>query len=208
MVIKFVSILLLGYLLGAIPFGVLIGRMARGIDVRKYGSGNVGFANVMRTAGTKAGIATLVLDICKGVAAALLGALILSGDMAPLAQVMGAVAAVIGHNWSIYLKLEGGKGVDTSLGGLIAMLPLVGVACLGIGLIVIFTSRYVSVGSMVGATSSVVILIPLVILQHQPVEYLIYGIVVAVLIIIRHRDNIANLRAGTERKLGQKGEER
>jgi len=208
MILKFIVIILIGYSLGAIPFGLIIGKLAHGIDVREYGSGNIGFANVLRVAGAKAGIATLIGDVAKGALAALIGGIIIGGDIAGIAQVVAAVAAVLGHNWSIYLKFEGGKGVDTSLGGLIAMSPWVGLACLATGLIDIFISRYVSVGSMSGAASSIVILVPLVALGHQPVEYLIYGIIVTVLIVFRHRDNIGRLRSGTESRLGQKGEER
>ena len=208
MILKFIVIILIGYFLGAIPFGLIIGKLARGIDVREYGSGNIGFSNVLRVAGAKAGIATLIGDVAKGALAALIGGIIIGGDIAGIAQVVAAVAAVLGHNWSIYLKFEGGKGVDTSLGGLIAMSPWVGLACLATGLIVIFISRYVSVGSISGAASSIVILVPLVALGHQPVEYLIYGIIVTVLIVFRHRDNIGRLRSGTESRLGQKGEKR
>ena len=208
MAFDFVLIILAGYLIGAIPFGLIIGKLVRGIDVREYGSGNIGFTNVLRNVGPGAGIATLILDIGKGAFPAWLGGVIIGGDDMAIAQVVAAMAAVIGHNWSIYLKFKGGKGVDTSVGGLIAMSPLIGLACMAIGVTVIFTTRYVSVGSMSGSFSSIPILSPLVIMGKQPVEYLFYGVIATVLIVFRHRDNIANLRAGTERKLGQKGEKR
>jgi len=208
MAFDFVLIILAGYLIGAIPFGLIIGKLARGIDVREYGSGNIGFTNVLRNVGPGAGIATLILDIGKGAFPAWLGGVIIGGDDMAIAQVVAAMAAVIGHNWSIYLKFKGGKGVDTSVGGLIAMSPLIGFSCMAIGVTVIFTTRYVSVGSMSGSFSSIPILSPLVIMGKQPVEYLFYGVIATVLIVFRHRDNIANLRAGTERKLGQKGEKR
>ncbi|MDD5093560.1 MAG: glycerol-3-phosphate 1-O-acyltransferase PlsY [Dehalococcoidia bacterium] len=201
-------IILIGYLLGAIPFGLLIGKLTRGIDVREYGSGNIGFANVFRTCGAKAGLATFVLDIVKGTLAAWLGGKIIGGDHMAVGQVMGALAAVLGHNWPVYLKFKGGKGVDTSVGGLIAMSPWIGFASLAIGLVVILITRYVSVGSMTGSFSSIPILIPFVVTGNQPAEYLIYCVIVTILIVYRHRDNIANLRAGTEHKLGQKGEKR
>jgi glycerol-3-phosphate acyltransferase PlsY len=117
------------------------------------------------------------------------------------AQVAAALAAVAGHNWSVYIRFEGGRGVDTSLGGLIAMAPLIGLACLATGIIVILVWRYVSLGSMCGAGSSILILIPLVALGHQPAEYLIYGTVATALVVYQHRDNIARLRAGTERRI-------
>ncbi|NQT74096.1 MAG: glycerol-3-phosphate 1-O-acyltransferase PlsY [Chloroflexi bacterium] len=217
MILDIVIVVLIGYLLGSIPFGLIIGKLVRGIDIREYGSGNIGFTNVLRNVGVKAGAVTLVCDIGKGAIPALLAIIIVGDSTAEIgsitiddqgAQVIAAIAAVIGHNWSIYLRFRGGKGVDTTLGGLIAMSPLVGLACLIIGVAIIAITRYVSVGSMLGGMIGVVILTPLVITDHEPVEYLIYAVIVALLILVRHRDNIQNLRAGTERKIGRKGEKR
>lgn len=210
MIWKLSVIILLSYFLGAIPFGLIIGKLARGIDVREHGSGKTGFANVLRTAGAKAGALTFAADVGKGILAAGLGGIVIGESIAmvgPLifdfqaAQILAAMAAVAGHNWSVYIRFEGGRGVDTSLGGLIAMAPLVGLACLVVGIIVILASRYVSLGSMFGTGSSILILIPLVTLGHQPVEYLIYGIIATALVVYQHRDNIGRLRAGTERRL-------
>ena len=217
MVSKLVVTLVLGYLIGSIPFGLIIGKLFRGVDVREYGSGNIGFANVLRTAGVKAGILTLLADVGKGALAAVIGGIIVGEGIVTIgalnigiqgAQVMAAVMAMVGHNWSPYLRFSGGKGVDTALGGMIAMVPLVGIGCLAIGLAIIFGSRYVSMGSMLGAFSSVVILAPLVALDYRPMEFLIYGVAVTILIVFQHRENIARLRSGTERKLGQRGEKR
>jgi glycerol-3-phosphate acyltransferase PlsY len=183
MALEFTIIILIGYFLGAVPSGLLIVKCVRGVDVREYGSGNIGFANVARTAGAKAGVATLILDVGKGTLAAWLGGVIVGGDHEAIARVVAALAAVAGHNWSIYLKFKGGRGVDTSLGGLLAMAPLVGLACLAI-------------------------LAPLVRWGDDPAEYLIYGVAVTILIVFQHRDNIARLYAGTERKIGQRGEKR
>lgn len=212
-----IGIFFLGYLLGSIPFGLIIGKLARGIDIRAYGSGNIGFTNVLRTVSVKAGALTLVSDIAKGAIPALLGGIIIGSSTAEIgsllidkeaARVIGAVGAVLGHNWSIWLKFQGGKGVDTSLGGLLAMSPFVGLGCLVIGVATIAKSRYVSLGSMIGGVSSVVILAPLFAANREPVEYLIYGVIVASLILVRHRDNIRSLRSGTERRIGQKAQAR
>jgi len=217
MIFKLLAIILLGYFLGAIPFGLIIGRLTRGIDVREYGSGKTGFANVLRAAGAGAGALTFAADVGKGILTAWLGGIIVGESTAmvgPLtfdfqaAQVLAAMAAVAGHNWSVFIRFEGGRGVDTSLGGMIAMSPFVGLACLATGIIVIVVWRYVSLGSMSGAGSSILILIPLVSLGHQPVEYLIYGAIATALVIYQHRDNIGRLRTGTERRLGRKGEQR
>lgn len=215
MALTLIGIFFFGYFCGAIPVGLIIGKWLRGIDVREYGSGNIGFANVFRTVGAKGGALTFIGDVGKGAVPAVIAGIIIGNDTATLgsitfddqvAQVIAAMGAVIGHNWSIYLKFNGGKGVDTALGGMIAMTPYIGVSCLVIGVAVILGSRYVSVGSMAGAASSVVILSPLVATGHEPVEYLTYGGIVTSLIVFRHRENIQKLRAGTERKIGQKGE--
>lgn len=208
---KIVAIAMLGYFLGAIPSGLIIGKLSRGVDVRRYGSGRIGFANVLRTAGGKAGAATFCADVGKGALAAFLGGVIFGGTASGTftfdfqgAQAVGAVAAIIGHNWPVYTRFEGGRGVDTALGGLIAMCWWAGLGCLAVGLAIIFTSRYVSLGSMIGTFSSVVILAGPAAVGYQPVEYLIYGMVATCLVVFQHRDNIARLRAGTERRLGEK----
>lgn len=215
MTLELIGLFLFGYVCGSIPFGLIIGKWLRGIDVREYGSGNIGFANVFRTVGATGGALTFLGDVGKGAMPTAVAGIIIGNDTGSLgpvvfddqvAQIIAAMGAVIGHNWSVYLKFYGGKGVDTALGGMIAMSPYVGVACLVIGVGVILLSRYVSVGSMIGAASSIVILAPLVATDHEPAEYLIYGGAVTLLIVLRHRENIQRLRAGTERKLGQRGE--
>lgn len=215
MILEAVLVVLLGYSLGAIPFGLVIGKLLRGIDIREYGSGNIGFANVLRTVGVKAGALTFIADVSKGAVPVLLGGIIIGDSTAEIgslvfdkqgAQIAAALAAVIGHNWSIYIRFQGGKGVDTALGGLLAMSPLVGLGCLVIGVGTMAVFRYISLGSMVGGCTSVVILIPLVVTEHEPLEYLIYGVIVSMLIVFRHRENIGNLLSGTERKIGQKGD--
>ena len=212
MTISIILTVLAAYLIGAIPFGLIISKYFKGIDVRKHGSGNIGFANVLRIAGYKAGAATLLGDISKGIIAVVLAGVIV-GEQQTLAgsltidrtimQVVAATLAIIGHNWSIYLKFHGGRGVDTALGGLIAMSPWVGLACLAIGVLVMAIIKYVSVGSMIGTASSIIILTPLVIWEYEPFEYLIYGSISTAIIVFRHRENIVRLRNGTESKLGR-----
>lgn len=208
MVLEFIIVILIGYLLGSIPFGLVIGKLTRGIDIRQYGSANIGFTNVIRTVGAKAGVVTLILDMAKGIFPAWLGGQIVGGDAVAAGEVTAALAAVAGHNWSIYLKFSGGKGVDTSAGGLLAMNVWVGMGTIIISSAIMIKTRYVSVGSMASAFIASILLIPLVILHSEPSEYLIYSTIMIVLIILRHRSNIANLRAGTEHKLGQKGVKR
>lgn len=217
MALNFAAAIPLGYFLGAIPFGLVVGKLARAIDVRQYGSGKIGFANVLRTVGFRAGVVVLVADIAKAALAVLLARLIVGsgtlnvGDLSldfQGAQVMAALAAIMGHNWSVYIKFQGGRGFDPFLGGLIAMSPPVGAACGAITVIVIILSRYVSLGSILGTLSGVAAMAPLVVADRQPAEFLAYTVVAASLVLFQHRDNIRRLLAGTERKLGERAEPR
>lgn len=189
--------IVLGYLLGAIPFGLVIGK-SRGVDIRNAGSGNIGATNVMRVVGKSWGILTLVLDALKGLVAALVLP-ILAGDAGPewLPLACGC-AAILGHSFPVYLKFKGGKGVATSAGVLLGVAP----AAFGIGiavfLILFGLFRYVSLGS-IGAAVAVPV-----------ASYVLNGltlvtqvlVVLAVVVIWRHKENIRRLMAGTENRIG------
>ena len=210
---KFVIIALLGYLLGAIPFGVLISRRAAKVDIRQYGSGRMGATNVLRIAGKKAAALAAALDVVKGVLAVVFGGLIM-GDGAIIigqitlgglsAQSMAAFAAVVGHVWPVFVKFRGGRGVATFMGGLLTLyLP----AALFGGVVMLVAAgitRYASLGSIAGLAGTFFILVPLTIIYGLPLEYIVYTFAGAVLIIIMHRDNINRLMAGNERKIGGK----
>ena len=211
----YVIVALIGYLLGSIPWGVLISRISSGKDIRQVGSGKTGMTNVLRTSGKKAAALALILDIVKGMAAVALAKLILeeSGyDQYAIAQVLAAMAAIAGHNWSIFLKFKGGRGVSTFIGGLLAIYWPAAVFGGGLMLIVGFTTRYMSLGSITGAVAAFVLLIVSymlkVSLMSSPpsIEYVIYALIGAIFIYIMHHDNITRLVAGTERKLGEKTE--
>jgi glycerol-3-phosphate acyltransferase PlsY len=213
---KFVAVVVLGYLLGSIPFGVLIGRRRGGVDVRQYGSGKMGATNVLRTAGRKAALAVVSLDLLKGMLAVVFAGLIFGGgylvvgDFALgtlVAQVMAALAAIAGHNWSVFLKFRGGgRGVATFFGGLIALCPVAAIFGGEILIIGAGLTRFVSLGSIAGAVGTYTILLPLTIMNGFPVEYLAYALIGTVAIIVMHRDNIIRLVSGKERRLGDKAE--
>ncbi|MFQ5827380.1 MAG: glycerol-3-phosphate 1-O-acyltransferase PlsY [Dehalococcoidia bacterium] len=205
MVLQYGAVFLLAYLLGAIPFGVIIGRLFGGVDIREYGSGKMGATNVMRTAGICPGIVVFLTDLAKAVGAVLLARLILGTEVA---AVGAALAAIAGHDWPVYLKFRGGRGVTTSLGGLLALSWPLALLAFGLGVVVIALFRYVSLGSMVGSVGLALIVLVLVALGWPHVELLVYTALVAAAIVIQHRDNIARLRAGQERKLGQGAERR
>jgi glycerol-3-phosphate acyltransferase PlsY len=203
----YIAVALVGYLLGSIPFGVLIGKRSAGADIRQVGSGKTGTTNVLRTAGRKAAALALVLDIAKGAVSVIIAGLIIS-DSYPSAQALAAVAVLVGHSWSIFLKFKGGRGVASFLG---TLLPIYWPVAIISGLIMIFValiSKYMSLGSITGAIFAFIILIPLYILNIGSIEYeyLIYVLIGAIFIIVMHRDNITRLVSGTERRLGEKVE--
>ena len=202
--IEFAAVVIGSYLIGSIPSGLVIGKL-KGIDVREYGSGNIGTTNVLRTLGARYGALVLIADVFKGVIAVLLARYIIGS---PMSEMAAGFAAVAGHDWSLFLKFKGGRGVATSLGGILPLAmwaPLAAVAGVVIFVSIIALTRYVSLGSIAGSLSAVVAMAVFMGLDHVPWEYLVYIVVVVALIIYQHRDNIRRLVSGTESKLGQKG---
>jgi len=211
---KFALVVAIGYLLGSIPFGVIISRR-KGIDVREYGSGRMGATNVLRTAGGKAAAMVFGLDLSKGLLAVVFAGLIIGRDYLVvggyglgmlIAQVMAALAAIAGHNWSVFLKFKGGRGVATFFGGLVALCPIVAILGGEVFIIGSGLTRFASLASIAAAVSTYGILIPLTILGVFPIEYLIYTLIGTIIILVMHRDNIRRLMSGRERKLGDKAE--
>ncbi len=211
---KFAAVIIGGYILGSIPFGVIISRLSARVDVRDFGSGKTGATNVLRVAGKKAALTAVLLDFFKGTLAVFLAGLLFRGNylvvasgywwLASGAQVLAGMAAVGGHKWPVFLSFRGGRGVATYFGGLLALYPLAAVVGGGILFLSTGLTRYVSLGSIVGAVSALALLLPLTLFYGTPFEYLVYTLVGAIFIIVVHRDNIARLRAGKERKIGEK----
>ncbi|MDM7999687.1 MAG: glycerol-3-phosphate 1-O-acyltransferase PlsY [Dehalococcoidia bacterium] len=213
-VLEYFAAALIGYLLGAIPFGIIISKMARGIDIRMFGSGKTGTTNVIRAAGGRAGLVTMILDLAKACAAVMIAWAIVHTHTA---QVVAGLAAVVGHIWSVYIRFQGGRGVATYVGGLMAMNWLVGlctaVLILGIGRL----TRYMSLGSIVGMVASFLAMLglmvwgmrpPIIYLTVvQPVQVVFCGLAAGI-ILVQHRDNVQRLLKGTERKLGGRAETR
>lgn len=213
---KIVIVMVVGYLLGSIPFGLLIGKRAAGVDVRQYGSGRTGSTNVLRTVGKKAAALAAALDVLKGVLAVVFAGLIFGkgflmvGNFALdtkdtlVAQALAALAAVVGHIWPVFLKFRGGRGVATFMGGLLALYPLAGIISGGVLFLSAGLTRYASLGSIAGILAAYIVLIPLTIVNSFPVEYLVYALIGGLLIIYMHRDNVVRLLSGKERKLGER----
>jgi glycerol-3-phosphate acyltransferase PlsY len=203
-----VSILLaalIGYLLGAIPFGLIVGRLTRGIDLREYGSHRTGATNALRTLGLRAAALVFVLDVAKGVVAVLLArALFADHPLVEWEAAAAGFAAILGHNWSVFIGFTGGRGVATSGGALGAMSPWTVAIVAPIVVLTIWRSRYVSLGSVTGAVASPVITAVLAALGLATLPAVVYALASGLLVTVAHADNIARLRAGTERKIGQK----
>ena len=192
-----------GYLLGSIPFGFLLVRIFKGEDVRATGSGNIGATNVARKSPVL-GVATLVLDAAKGLAAVLVARALFNGTHQPLTLIMTTAAffAVFGHLFPVWLKFRGGKGVATSFGAFLLLTPK-SILCMVILLLVIAKAfRYVSLGSV--AAAAVFPLLAWAFHEYSDLRQLIFIAVVSAFIIWRHRQNIGRLTAGTESKLGKK----
>jgi len=216
-VIKFVAALVAGYLIGSIPFGVIIGRHFGKVDVRKYGSGKMGATNVLRVAGKKAAALVFIMDMSKGALAVLVAWLLLRGSyqanigtpvwyMLKSATALTALAAIAGHVWPIFLKFKGGRGVATFYGGMFALSPPVAFLGGQIFILGATATRFVSLASIAGAVATYVILVPLTVFNGYPWENLLYGLVGSIAIIATHRDNIVRLIHGKERKLGEQAE--
>ena len=196
---------ILGYFLGAIPVGLLIGRWMKGIDLRAYGSHRTGATNALRTLGARAAASVFVLDFAKGVAAVLLARLLFGGDAnVEWAAAIAGVAAIVGHNWSVFIGFTGGRGVATSAGALAGMSPWTLVIVLPIVFAVMWRTRYVSLGSIVGALGAPIITAFLAGVGWASGQAIAYALASGLLVTVSHADNIGRLRAGTERRIGQK----
>jgi len=185
-------LLLFSYLLGSIPSGFILGRLY-GVDVRRGGSGNVGATNVARVVGKKQGLLTLIADVAKGFIPTLLSVTL---GFSPVVTAVVALAAFLGHLYPVFLKFRGGKGVATTLGIFLALAPL-GTACLvALFLLVALLSRVVSLASMVTAGAAPMVFYFL----SYPLPVVALGSILALFIIMRHRENIQRLLAGAEPK--------
>jgi glycerol-3-phosphate acyltransferase PlsY len=196
---QLLAVLLVAYLLGSVPFGYLVGRL-QGIDVTRYGSGRTGGTNVGRLLGWRGFLLTAIGDMGKAVVAVLLARAVLQNEWAAVAA---GLAAVIGHDWSLYLNGRGGRGVGPSFAVLLLFSPLAALAGLVVFGVVILWKRYVSLGSLTGTAAGMIAVVLAVAVGGQPAAHLGFGLVAAPLIFFQHRDNIQRLLAGTERRLGE-----
>ncbi len=192
------ALLPIAYFLGSIPFGYLLVRWKTGTDVRAKGSGNIGATNVLRTTGKALGILTLALDVLKGAAAVFLAQWLTGGDA--LWCALSALAVLLGHMFPVWLRFKGGKAVASMLGAYLVLTPLAMLGTILIFLLMVWRTRYVSLSSIVSAA---VFPLGVWLLYHNAI-YTLVAFLCAVLIIHKHKGNIARLRAGTENRLGSR----
>jgi acyl phosphate:glycerol-3-phosphate acyltransferase len=193
----------LGYLLGAIPFGLIVGRIA-GVDPRQVGSRRTGATNVLRSVGRAGAAAVFLLDVLKGIAAVLVARVLMPGPSAEWVAAAAGVAAVIGHIRSVFIGFSGGRGVATATGGLLALAPWAVLVCAPVVVLAIWLTRYVSLGSILGACLAPVAVAILLLPGATTIPALAYAVAAAVLVTVAHADNIGRLVAGSERRLGEK----
>lgn len=189
------------YLLGSAQFGLLVARLAIGRDVRELGSGKTGVTNVLRAAGKRAAAATLALDLAKGAAPPLIAGRI-SND--PWLEAAAAAAVLIGHIFPVFAGFRGGRGVAPGVGAAAALLPWAGVAGIAAFAPAVLLTRYVSLGSALGVAAAMGAFVVAATAFGQPLPHLWFALVCGPLIIAMHRDNIARLLRGEERRLGDR----
>ncbi len=209
------TIIVLSYLVGSIPTSIIVSKLARGIDIRNYGSGNAGGTNVMRVLGWKHGLFVIILDALKGVLAVVVIARLHYGSMPfanetpfddfTLVQIIAGISAVIGHIWTVFAGFRGGKGIATALGMLLMITTVDMLIAIGAFIIVVTISRYVSLGSIVGA-----VVVPLALIIRENIfnvnipgynTLLPFVIAVSLLVIFTHRKNVVRLLNGNEHKV-------
>lgn len=186
------------YLIGNFSSAYILGKTFKRTDIRTYGSGNAGATNALRVFGKKLGVAAFILDILKGVLAVYIGGQI----MGYKGKLIAAVLVVLGHDWPIFLKFKGGKGIATSLGVLVLLHWPTAVVCIIIGVLVIIRTKYVSLGSIIAAC-----LVPIIgTIMNRPFnkDYFVATLILGVIAIFKHRSNIKRLMEGKEFKLGER----
>ncbi len=192
-------LILLSFLFGSLPIGLLVGRMVKNIDVRDYGSGNIGASNVWRTMGPIWGTAVFLCDFCKGYFPTVLTTRMHehAPDVSPWLPVVVGLAAILGHNFSPFLRFKGGKGVATSLGVVFGLSPTAAVVGFAVWGLCLLATRYISVSSMIAAVVTSGVLIA----YHHDLPHVLFAALVTLFVVFKHRPNIARLQAGTEPKV-------
>ena len=186
------------YLLGSIPFGYIVGKLFKKVDIREYGSGNIGATNALRILGPPLASLVVIGDIGKGIFSIYLVQYLNIDNL--LILTIAGLAVICGHDWSIFLGFKGGKGIATTLGVVFALNPTISILALIIGGVVVITTRYVSLASIFVVISIFIFTI----LFKQPYEFIIFSALIMILGIFKHKENIQRLKSKKERKIGEK----
>jgi len=195
---KIALIIISCYLLGSIPFGYIVGKLFKKVDIREFGSGNIGATNVFRILGPSLASLVLIGDIGKGIFSIYLVQYLNIDNL--LIITIAGLAVICGHDWSLFLGFKGGKGIATTFGVVFALNPTISILAVIIWGVVLITTRYVSLSSIFAVISILVFTI----LFKQPYEYIVFSAIVLVLGIFKHKDNIERLKSKKERKIGEK----
>ena len=200
---KELALIILSYLIGSIPTALIISRRFYGIDIRDYGSGNMGATNTFRVLGSRYGTMVMVFDILKGMAAVMLYNFLpfyVNNDLERTNLMLGlGLSAVIGHVFPVFAGFKGGKGVATLLGMVLAIQPLIAVSCIGIFVLVLFLTRYVSLSSILAAVA-----LPICVLwiwNENELLYRVFALIVAILVVVTHQKNIGRILRGVESRV-------
>jgi glycerol-3-phosphate acyltransferase PlsY len=199
----FTVAIIFSYLIGSIPVGYIFARALKGIDIRRYGSGNVGATNVFRVLGSIPGVIVLTLDMLKGLLPVVVIANFVSGFDHILVRLILGLAAVCGHNWTIFLKFRGGKGVATTAGALLGLslkvphLGMIVLLCLGIWVLVLLATGFVSLSSILASITLPIFML----IFAQPLKLLIFAVLLCLFVLVRHKSNIGRLLRGEEKRI-------
>ncbi|HQW92858.1 MAG TPA: glycerol-3-phosphate 1-O-acyltransferase PlsY [Ferruginibacter sp.] len=200
---KELALIILSYLIGSIPTALIISRRFFGIDIRDYGSGNMGATNTFRVLGSRYGTMVMVFDILKGMAAVMLYNFLpfyVNNDLERTNLMLGlGLSAVIGHVFPVFAGFKGGKGVATLLGMVLAIQPVIAVSCIGIFVLVLFLTRYVSLSSILAAVA-----LPICVLwiwNENELLYRVFALIVAILVVVTHQKNIGRILRGVESRV-------
>ncbi|MBU1035469.1 MAG: glycerol-3-phosphate 1-O-acyltransferase PlsY [bacterium] len=195
---KIALIIISCYLLGSIPFGYIVGKLFKKVDIREFGSGNIGATNAFRILGPSLASLVLLSDVGKGILSIYL-VRFLSIDNLLIFTIAG-LAVICGHDWSLFLGFKGGKGIATTFGVVFVLNPIISILAVTVWVIVIIITRYASLSSIFAVISILVFTI----LFKQPYEYIVFSAIILVLGIFKHKDNIERLKSKKERKIGEK----
>ncbi len=202
MIVALPLVAVLGYLIGSIPGGYIVGKLAGSVDIRKSGSGNIGTTNVLRVLGRRYAFFAFLIDFTKGIVSVYLVSFFFVEINLFVIRALAGLACISGHNWPLFLKFRGGKGVATSAGVFLILTPLPFVFSLLTMVLVVGLTRYVSLGSMISA--AVLPFYIWILIGNEALIYVFLGIAIAGLIILRHHSNLKRLFMGKENKLGER----